>query len=201
MNNSTKLKSKNIFLPNWIDAEQFIENILTLEGPDLYSIFGFNDSTSCTKFLSRYIPNKPKNMKFSKYLRSVLDIENEVDVKVNTNIEINFKLDPKQEQQDKFMKIYKTGFFAKKDVALLSEEEQQKYKSFVESMEAEKLYNETAQGQSALEFTLDNSRFSTYNLARSATPGPFKNTLDNPNQTRVKWRELTKNRLAYFQQT
>jgi hypothetical protein len=74
-----------IKLPNWINSEEFLVNILTLEGSELYNKFGFNDSTSCTKFLSRFIPDKPKNMKFSKHLKTVLglDVDTEVEVEID----------------------------------------------------------------------------------------------------------------------
>ena len=110
LNLTMKLKSKGISLPTWINTDQFINNILTLEGMDLYNAFGFNDSTSCTKFISKFIPDKPKNMKFSKYLKSVLEVELEDDIEVDLDDEVELGIDrksiqAKKGQQDKFAAI------------------------------------------------------------------------------------------------
>ena len=146
LNLTMKLKSKGISLPTWINTDQFINNILTLEGMDLYNAFGFNDSTSCTKFISKFIPDKPKNMKFSKYLKSVLEVELEDDIEVDLDDEVELGIDrksiqAKKGQQDKFAAIYKKGsFMSRKDILLLSEEEQAKYASYAESMKQAESY-------------------------------------------------------------
>ena len=146
LNLTMKLKSKGISLPTWINTDQFINNILTLEGMDLYNAFGFNDSTSCTKFISKFIPNKPKNMKFSKYLKNVLEVDIEVDhedeldddVELGMHIEV---IQAKKDQQDKFAAIYKKGsFMSRKDILQLSEEEQAKYASYAEGMKQSESY-------------------------------------------------------------
>ena len=146
LNLTMKLKSKGISLPTWINTDQFINNILTLEGMDLYNAFGFNDSTSCTKFISKFIPDKPKNMKFSKYLKSVLEVElevgreDELDDDVELGIDIK-SIQAKKDQQDKFAAIYKKGsFMSRKDILLLSEEDQAKYASYAESMKQAESY-------------------------------------------------------------
>ena len=162
MNITMKLKSKGISLPTWINTDQFITNILTLEGVELYNVFGFNDSTNCTKFISKFIPNKPKNMKFSKYLKSILEDdredyneddredyneddredynEDDLDDEVELGIDIK-SIQAKKDQQDKFAAIYKKGsFMSRKDILLLSEEDQAKYASYAESMKQAESY-------------------------------------------------------------
>jgi hypothetical protein len=156
LNLTMKLKSKGISLPTWINTDQFITNILTLEGMDLYNAFGFNDSTSCTKFISKFIPNKPKNMKFSKYLKSVLELEDDIEVELEVELEVGREdelddevelgidrksIQAKKDQQDKFAAIYKKGsFMSRKDILQLSEEEQAKYASYAESMKQAESY-------------------------------------------------------------
>lgn len=146
LNLTMKLKSKGISLPTWINTDQFINNILTLEGVELYNAFGFNDSTSCTKFISKFIPNKPKNMKFSKYLKNVLEVDIEVDREDELDDDVELGIDrksiqAKKDQQDKFAAIYKKGsFMSRKDILLLSEEDQAKYASYVESMKQAESY-------------------------------------------------------------
>lgn len=149
MQNYDKLKSAGISLPTWIHAETFITNILTLEGQELYSVFGFNDSTSCTKFLTRYIPGKPKNMKFSKYLRSIIDVEvedeDDIDVEDEVVLEAEVEDDIDVEftkRQDNFMTIYKKGFFNKALIAALSEEDKKAYEIFASSMRNSENYKE-----------------------------------------------------------
>lgn len=74
MTNTEKLTAQGCYFPCYINSEELIRLILTLEGLELYQAFGFNDTASCTKFLGKFIPGKPKNARFNKYVKDLLDI-------------------------------------------------------------------------------------------------------------------------------
>ena len=133
LNYTQKLAQKNIVLPTWINQDKFISTILSLEGTPLYEAFGFKDSTSCTKFLSKYIPNKPKGMKFSKHLKIVLDIDTEVEVV--PELELDPQVQLRMQKMDKFMEIYKVPkFMRRKHVETLSAEGQCEYAAWEVTM-------------------------------------------------------------------
>lgn len=72
MTNTEKLISQGCYFPCYINSEEMINLIISLEGLELYQAFGFSDTASCTKFLSKFIPGKPKNVRFPKYVESLL---------------------------------------------------------------------------------------------------------------------------------
>jgi len=72
MTNYEKLVAKGCIFPTWINANEMIQALLTLEGPELYTFFGYNDTTSCSKFLGKFIPGKPKSVRYNKYVQELL---------------------------------------------------------------------------------------------------------------------------------
>lgn len=72
MNNTKILEGKGCTFPPWINSEELIRALLTYEGPELYSFFGYNDTTSCSKFLAKFIPGKPKSTRYTVYVRDLL---------------------------------------------------------------------------------------------------------------------------------
>ena len=72
MNNTKILEEKGCVFPSWINSEELIHALLTLEGPELYSFFRYRDTTSCSKFLAKFIPGKPKSARYTTYVRELL---------------------------------------------------------------------------------------------------------------------------------
>jgi hypothetical protein len=72
MTNTQILQEKGCYFPSWINSEDMITKVTTLEGQELYEAFGFKDSTSCSKFLSRFFPGKGKSVRFNNYVKVLL---------------------------------------------------------------------------------------------------------------------------------
>lgn len=72
MTNTEKLVQKGCVFPEWINSEIMIQALTSLEGPELYTYFGYNDTTSCSKFLSRFIPGKGKSVRYNNYVKDLL---------------------------------------------------------------------------------------------------------------------------------
>lgn len=72
MTNTEKLVLKGCVFPSWINSEDMIQALITLEGPELYTYFGYNDTTSCSKFLSKFIPGKGKSVRYNNYVKELL---------------------------------------------------------------------------------------------------------------------------------
>lgn len=72
MTNTEKLTKIGCTFPIWVNSEEMIKAIISLEGPELYSFFGYNDTTSCSKFLSKFIPGKPKSARYNVYVKELL---------------------------------------------------------------------------------------------------------------------------------
>lgn len=99
-------------------------------------------------------------MRFSKYLKNVLDLDVKLDVEVKNNFNIKYtheSIDPNLQdefdsdpkllahvaKQEEFLKIYNKGhaIFSKKEVQALSVEDQRAYAIFAESMKDSEQYN------------------------------------------------------------
>ena len=101
-NNEVKINMKNeINFPEWMNKDTVISALREKEGSDLYNFFGFKDSTSTTKFLNRFLPEKPKNIRWSTHIKSLLEIE----VKNDVNIEVKNDVKPKSIRQQ-MIEIY-----------------------------------------------------------------------------------------------
>lgn len=72
MTNTEKLTLKGCIFPAWINSENMIQALITLEGPELYKYFGYNDTTSCSKFISKFIPGKGKSVRYNNYVKELL---------------------------------------------------------------------------------------------------------------------------------
>lgn len=72
MTNTEKLTLKGCTFPIWINSESMINALITLEGPELFKFFGYNDTTSCSKFLSKFIPGKGKSVRYNNYVKELL---------------------------------------------------------------------------------------------------------------------------------
>lgn len=72
MNNTEKLIEKGCSFPAWINSEAMIQALTSLEGPELYTYFGYKDTTSCSKFLSKFIPGKGKSVRYNSYVKELL---------------------------------------------------------------------------------------------------------------------------------
>lgn len=72
MTNTEKLVSKGCTFPSWINSEDMITALITLEGPELFKYFGYNDTTSCSKFLGKFIPGKGKSVRYNNYVKELL---------------------------------------------------------------------------------------------------------------------------------
>ena len=90
-----------INFPEWMNKDIVISALREKEGSDLYNFFGFKDSTSTTKFLNRFLPEKPKNIRWSTHIKSLLEIE----VKNDVNIEVKNDVRPKSIRQQ-MIEIY-----------------------------------------------------------------------------------------------
>lgn len=104
-NNKVNIKMKNeINFPEWMNKDIVISALRDKEGNDLYNFFGFKDSTSTTKFLNRFLPEKPKNLRWSAHIKNLLEIE--VNVEVNVEVKNEVKDEKPKSIRQQMIDIY-----------------------------------------------------------------------------------------------
>ena len=92
--------NNEISFPEWMNKDLVIAALREKEGPELYTYFGFKDSTSTTKFLNRFLPEKPKNARWSSHINKILEIE------VNNKVNIEVKNEKPKSIRQQMIEIY-----------------------------------------------------------------------------------------------